>query len=144
MDALASILNREKKYPDVYFFYGEDSEYKYIHYDNYDYLNDDTLKSYVIEKALELYDENELEDFLVTYKEVDESMQVYLNAMVERTQLALSSISFAVTPTDMVDIEKLNLLSCKIEDMVEDMVSIKEKQKLEIEIDTKGIETLAA
>lgn len=68
MDALVTMLNQEKKYPDVYFFYEEDSEYKYIHYDNYEYINDDALKDYVIEKALELYTGEELSNLLVTYK----------------------------------------------------------------------------
>ena len=104
MKTLAKMLNQEGIYPDVYFFSGEEDGFRCLYYDNLDYFNNDEMKEYVINKALSLFSEEELDDFIVLYKERPYvELEKELNNWLESALMdfaEVKDISIDVAPTD--------------------------------------------
>ncbi len=82
MYVLAARLNQEQRYPQVHFFYEQGADGRYIHYDNYEYFNDDELKDYVLDMVLELYTKDELQDFYITYQQRVPNVEQYIGQLI--------------------------------------------------------------
>ncbi len=108
MYALAASLNQSKRYPDVHFYFEQKADGRYIHYDNYDYFNDDGLKDYVLDMALEVYTEDELRDFYVTYKQRDVDIKRFIHQLIGFVPVSNMTRKMSVLRPSITWIERQN------------------------------------